>query len=170
LIEVRRVLADEWETLRETRLRALADAPLDEFLQLHEGRGRQAQMHEALRRVDAAAEGRGVRDVLIARDSNGVARSGCYLVHDRRYTYYLLSATDGQVRGSGAAVVWEAVKRAAARGNSFDFEGSVLPHVEPFVRSFGGNPTPYSVVRHTPSRGQRAERALKRTVRSLTRR
>jgi hypothetical protein len=153
----------------EKRGVVVADAPLDEFLELHEQRGRQRHP-EAIRRVDAAASERGARDILIARDPEGVACAGCYLVHDGRFTYYLMSATTGDVRGAGSAVVWEAVKRAAARGNAFDFEGSVLPHVEPFVRSFGGNPKPYSIVRHTPSRGVRAERAVKRAVRSLGRR
>ena len=31
-------------------------------------------------------------------------------------------------------------------------------------------PTPYSIVRHTPSRGLRAERAVKRTARQLRKR
>jgi hypothetical protein len=150
----------------EKRGVVVGDAPLEEFLDLHERRGRRPQ-NDLVRRVDAAAAERGARDIVVARDPEGTARAGCYLVHDERYTYYLLSATDGQVRGSGPLVVWESIKRAAARGNGFDFEGSVLPHVEPFVRGFGGAPTPYSIVRHTPSRGLRAERSVKRALRTL---
>lgn len=150
----------------EKRGVVVGDAPLDEFLELHEKRGRRPHT-ELVRRVDAAASARGARDILVARGPDGAACAGCYLVHDERYTYYLMSATTGHVRGGGSAVVWEAIKRAAAKGNSFDFEGSVLPHVEPFVRSFGGTPTPYSIVRHTPSRGVRLERAAKRALRHL---
>jgi GNAT acetyltransferase-like protein len=152
----------------EKRGVVVADATLDEFLELHEQRGRRPHTG-AVRRVEAAAAERGARDILVARGLDGVACAGCYLVHDERHTYFLMSATTGEVRGAGSVVVWESIKRAAARGNGFDFEGSVLPHVEPFVRSFGGTPTPYSIVRHTPSRGLRAERALKRTVRQLRR-
>jgi Acetyltransferase (GNAT) domain len=152
----------------EKRGVVVGDAGLDEFLELHEKRGRRPHT-AAVRRVDAAASERGARDILVARGPSGVPCAGCYLVHDGRHTYFLMSATTGEVRGAGSAVVWEAIKRAAARGNGFDFEGSVLPHVEPFVRSFGGTPTPYSIVRHTPSRGLRVERTLKRAVRALMR-
>lgn len=151
----------------EKRGVAVADATLDEFLELHEQRGRRPHT-AAVRRVDAAAGERGARDILVARDSDGMACAACYLVHDHHHSYFLMSATTGAVRGAGSAVVWESIKRAAARGNGFDFEGSVLPHVEPFVRSFGGTPTPYSIVRHTPSRGLRVERGIKRTLRRLS--
>jgi len=150
----------------ERRGVVVGDADLDEFLELHEQRGRRPHT-DAVRRVDAAASRRGARDILVARDADGVPCAGCYLVHDSRYSYFLMSATTGRVRGAGSAVVWESIKRAAVRGNAFDFEGSVLPHVEPFVRSFGGTPTPYSIVRHTPSRGLRLERTAKRTLRQL---
>jgi Acetyltransferase (GNAT) domain len=152
----------------EKRGVVVQDAGLDDFLELHEQRGRRPHA-AAVRRVDAAASERGARDILVARDAGGAPCAGCYLAHDQRYSYFLMSATTGEVRGAGSAVVWESIKRAAARGNGFDFEGSVLPHVEPFVRSFGGAPTPYSIVRHTPSRALRAERAVKRSLRELRR-
>jgi hypothetical protein len=62
-------------------------------------------------------------------------------------------------------VLWEAIKRASARGTVFDFEGSMLRHVESFVRSFAGVPTPYSIVWRTPSAPMRAARLAKRTLR-----
>ena len=65
--------------------------------------------------------------------------------------------------------MWEAIKRTAERGAAFDFEGSMLPHVEPFVRSFGGVPTPYSIVWRTPSRAVAAARTLKRAALALRR-
>jgi hypothetical protein len=145
------------------------DVSLSEFLDLH---GRRAAAHEGwtatpaetVEQIDAAASARDAREILVARDADGLVRAGAYVVHDSRFAYYLMSATDGEVRGSAALVVWEAVRRAAARGLGFDFEGSMLPHVEPFVRGFGGVPAPYSVVRSTPSRGFRLERAVKRAV------
>ena len=151
------------------------DAPLQDFLDL---RDREAAAHgirlimsrEAVERIDAAAEAHGAREILVARDSEGRARAGAYLVHDDAFTYYLMSCTDGGVRGSAALVIREAVRRAARRATGFDFEGSMLRPVEQFVRGFGGMPTPYSVVRHTPSRGFRAERMAKRLVRRLVRR
>jgi hypothetical protein len=153
----------------EKRGLSVEEAPLDQFVALHR---RRAASHEdwsttdrqTIERIDAACERRGARTILLARDPEGQARAGAYVVHDERFAYYLMSATDGEVRGSAALVVWEAVKRAAERGLGFDFEGSMLPHVEPFVRGFGGVPTPYSVVRKTASRGFGAERSVKRAV------
>jgi len=98
-------------------------------------------------------------------DGDGTVRAAGYFVHDERYTTYLLAATDAEVRGAASLVLWEAIKRAADRGTAFDFEGSMLKHVEPFVRSFGGVPTPYSVVRHTPSAAVRMVRGAKRALR-----
>jgi len=45
----------------------------------------------------------------------------------------------------------------------------MLPHVEPFVRSFGGVPTPYSIVWRTPSCAVAAARTLKRAAVALRR-
>src|SRR5206468_10616715 len=122
---------------------------LPEFLDLH--RRRFARDPRGIEHVDAAAAARDARFILVARDAEGVARAAGYFVHDERFTTYLLAATDAEVRGAAALVLWEAVKRAAERGTSFDFEGSMLRHVESFVRSFGGVPTPYSIVWRTAS-------------------
>ena len=103
--------------------------------------------------------------MLVARDVDGTVRAAGYFVHDERYTTYLLAATDAELRGAASLVLWEAIRRAAQRGTAFDFEGSMLEHVEPFVRSFGGVPTPYSIVRHTPSSSVRAARTVKRALR-----
>jgi hypothetical protein len=139
------------------------EATLDELLELH--RLRFAREPEGIARIDAAARERGARFVLAARDGEGTLRAAGYFVHDERYTTYLLAATDAEVRGAAALVLWEAIRRAGERGTAFDFEGSMLEHVEPFVRSFGGTPSPYSVVRHTPSAAFRAARGVKRALR-----
>jgi hypothetical protein len=86
-------------------------------------------------------------------------------VHDERFTTYLLAATDAEVRGAAAVVLWEAIKRASERGTGFDFEGSMLRHVESFVRSFGGMPTPYSIVWRTASARVAVTRTIKRAIR-----
>jgi Acetyltransferase (GNAT) domain len=148
---------------------AVEEAALDAFLALHEQRAAtqedwSATDRRTVERIDSACGWRGARSVLVARDPDGRVRAGAYVVYDGRFAYYLMSATDGEVRGSAALVVWESVKRAAERGLGFDFEGSMLPHVEPFVRGFGGVPIPYSVVRKTASSGFRAERTVKRAA------
>jgi len=143
----------------------VAEGELSEFLELH--RRRFARDPEGIERIDAAigAPERGRRTILLARDADGDVRAGGYFVHDDRFTTYLLAATDAEARGAAALVLWEAIKRASARGTAFDFEGSMLRHVESFVRSFGGVPAPYSIVWRTPSAAMRAARAAKRTLR-----
>lgn len=153
----------------EKRGLSVEDAPLEAFLALHEQRAAAQEDwsttdRQTVERIESACRERDARTILLARDPDGQARAGALVVYDGRFAYYLMSATDGEVRGSAALVVWKAVKRAAERGVGFDFEGSMLPHVEPFVRGFGGVSTPYSVVRRTASRGFALERAAKRGV------
>ena len=160
--------------MRSTRVGDVhAGAPLTPFLgplfPPGEGARRRSRelklVDELLERIDAAAAARGARTILIARDADGSARAGGYFVHDDRFTTYLLAATDAEVRGAASAVLWEAIRRASRRGTGFDFEGSMLRRVESFVRSFGGVPTPYSIVWRTPSRAVGAARVAKRALR-----
>jgi hypothetical protein len=139
------------------------EASLDDFLEIHHRRFSRDPV--GIRAIDAAAGTRDARTILIARDADGHARAGGYFVHDERFTTYLLAATDAEVRGAASLVLWEAIKRTAVRGAGFDFEGSMLRQVESFVRSFGGVPTPYSIVWKTPSAAMRAARSVKRTLR-----
>jgi hypothetical protein len=107
-----------------------------------------------VRRVAAAAEAHDAGEILAARDDDGRIHSASLFVHDERTTWYLLGASDTELRASGSAslLMWEGIRRAGKRGTAFDFEGSMLQHLERFVRNFGGEPVPYSIVRHTPSR------------------
>ena len=128
---------------------------------------------EALvRRLAAAVETHGAGEILVARDDTGRAHTAAMFVHDESTTWYLLGASDTELRASGSAslLMWEGIRRAGVRGTAFDFEGSMLRHLERFVRNFGGEPVPYSIVRHTPSLqwrsrvagGRFARRALRR--------
>src|SRR5262249_8620268 len=109
----------------------VVEAQLPEFLELH--RLRFSRDPAGIERVAGAAGQRDARTVLVARDGDGRARAGGYFVHDARFTTYLLAATDAEARGAASLVLWEAIKRASARGIAFDFEGSMLQHVESFV-------------------------------------
>jgi hypothetical protein len=114
----------------------------------------QAGPPEALvRRLAAAVATHGAGEILVARDDAGQVHSASMFVHDERTTWYLLGGSDTELRASGSAslLMWEGIRAAGARGTAFDFEGSMLRHVERFVRNFGGDPVPYSILRHTPS-------------------
>jgi Acetyltransferase (GNAT) domain len=164
--------------IRKARRQGLVveDGSVGDYLPLHERSAeRQERLDEAranrpvIERVDAAAAARGARDLLVARDDEGRVHSAGLFVHDAMWTYYLLGASDPDLRTSGAAslVMWAAIERAGARGTGFDFEGSMLRSVERFFRAWGGEPAPYSVVRSTRSRGFAAELVARRAARQV---
>ncbi len=150
---------------------------LEELLAVHAHTAAQQSIADAgvgrttLRRIDAAAAPRDARSILIARDAEGRVHAGVYLVHDARFTYYLMGGSDASMRNSGAmsAAIWAGIELAAARGGGFDFEGSMLRPVERFFRAFGGHPVPCLRVRRMTSRGLAVEVAAKRTVRRARR-
>lgn len=167
--------------VRKARKRGITveEGLLGEYMRVHERTAeRQGRLGAArenttvIERLDAAAGARGAREILLARDGDGRVHAGGFFVHDERWTYYLLGGTDPELRTSGGAslLMWAAIERAAARGTGFDFEGSMLRHVERFVRAFGGTPEPLSVVWRTPSAGFGAVRTVKRAALALRRR
>jgi hypothetical protein len=44
--------------------------------------------------------------------------------------------------GAMSLLFWNAIKLASEKGLAFNFEGSMIPGVERFFRSFGGGLTP----------------------------
>jgi lipid II:glycine glycyltransferase (peptidoglycan interpeptide bridge formation enzyme) len=70
----------------------------------------------------------------------------CFIIHDARTAYYLLGGTcsNGKHHGGGALALSEAIAHAKKIGlSAFDFEGSMIPAIEKYVRGFGGQLTPY---------------------------
>jgi len=157
--------------VRKARKRGVgvSRASLRELTALNERTGGAAATTRTLERVETAAETRGASTILGARDGEGRLHAAGYFVYDDSFAYYLLGASDPDLRTSGAPslLLWTAIEQAGKRGLGFDFEGSMVRGVERFFRAFGGEPTPYSIVRSTPSRALRVGRPLKRAIRSL---
>lgn len=68
--------------------------------------------------------------------------------------YYLLSATNPDLRstGSNSLLLWDTICRYHQYSSSFDFEGSSVPSIETFFRSFGPTLTPlYTISRRNPT-------------------
>jgi|GEM_PF-3101224 len=89
------------------------------------------------------ASGRGTPFVALA---DGAPVGGLFLAHDHHTAYDLLSYfdRDSGLRGLPSALIWSAIEHAATLGlGTFDFEGSVLPAIETFFQSFGGERRPY---------------------------
>ncbi|MEM1217278.1 MAG: GNAT family N-acetyltransferase [Bacteroidota bacterium] len=84
--------------------------------------------------------------VYLARDPQGRVHAGALVLLDGDRAYYSLSGSDATIRQSGAseALIWQILEDCmAANYRSFDFEGSMVPNVEPVFRYFGGTLTSY---------------------------
>ncbi len=69
-----------------------------------------------------------------------------YCVYDARTAYYLLGGfqKDEGHHGAGPLALYRSVLKAQEMGlETFDFEGSMVPAIERYFRSFGGTLTPY---------------------------
>lgn len=99
-------------------------------------------------RLDAALAPRGLRDAIAAVDDRDRAVAVAYFVHDHDATYYLLGGRRDDVPDHGApsGLIWRGMGLARERGVRFDFEGSMLPPIEAFFRSFGAVPRAYAEV------------------------
>lgn len=97
-----------------------------------------------IKRIDDACAARGSRLMLSAHDQLGRAIATVYIVRDGHTSYYLFGASEPQHRNSGAQtmLLWEAISRSREVSSVFDFEGSMLPHVEKYFRLFGARQTP----------------------------
>jgi Acetyltransferase (GNAT) domain len=107
-----------------------------------------------LERLAAACKERGAGTMLFARDDAGHVHAAVWVVWDRNGAYYLLAGAEPHLRTSGASslLAWEAIARAGAYTDVFDFHGSMLQPVERFFRAFGAQQTMYlSVTRMNPA-------------------
>lgn len=83
--------------------------------------------------------------------SRGEPLAVTFCVHDQRRAYYLLGGVDERQQQPAASpmAMFGCIRRARDLGlETFDFEGSMIPGIERYFRSFGGTLTPlYRVVK-----------------------
>jgi hypothetical protein len=113
---------------------------------------------EQLERLEAACASRNARTMLFAADAADRVHAVIYVVWDRHAAFHLLGGADPELRTSGASsmLMWDAIVRAGAVTDVFDFEGSMLKPVERFFRAFGSRQTPYLRVSRTSRRARAA--------------
>lgn len=87
-------------------------------------------------------------------ESKAKVLAGLYLIFDEISAYMLITGRANEDNSGGVALaIWEAIQFAKNQDISiFDFEGSMMPGVESFFRSFGGSLIPYHRVTHTSSK------------------
>lgn len=68
-----------------------------------------------------------------------------FMVWDNKRAYYIGGGIAGNSRGGMSLLLWEAIKftRETLGLSEFDFEGSTVPGIEVFFRSFGGELRPF---------------------------
>ncbi|MBP7821914.1 MAG: GNAT family N-acetyltransferase [Saprospiraceae bacterium] len=92
----------------------------------------------------------------IACDKEHRPHAVFYVMWDAHNAYALIKGTSPSHKGSDASiwVVWKALEWIAQNTNveTFDFLGSMLPTIEPFMRQFGAIQTPYFSMSKTNSR------------------
>lgn len=90
----------------------------------------------ALRRGQAFCHG--------LRSSDGTLMAALFAPYDEQCAYYLIPAVLPSYERIGAmdTLVWLTLQAAAERCSSFDFEGSMIPGIEQYYRSFGATQTP----------------------------
>ncbi|GLR18887.1 hypothetical protein [Portibacter lacus] len=88
---------------------------------------------------------KGVGKVLGYYNQQGEMIAGIFIIEDVKKTYCLFTAKneEGKKEEAVSKLIWEGIKESVEKGKDFDFEGSMLPGVEKFFRTFGGEQVAY---------------------------
>jgi hypothetical protein len=101
-----------------------------------------------------AVQERGAGTAYLLRDASGRPAAGSLMVYDKHCAYYVAGGIRRDLRqGSlvNVLLMHRMIEAAHRMGLDFDFEGSVLPGVERFFRSLGGELLPLYRVLKFPS-------------------
>jgi len=107
--------------------------------------------------------------LLVARDQDRKEHACLLYIYDDHSAYYLIGGVDQKFKNSGAMslLLWESIRRCKSKSlelgsrlNHFNFEGSMIPAIEKYLRGFGGKLTPYSCLFKNQSLGLKAARKL----------
>ena len=102
---------------------------------------------EKIRSLYSELSTRGCCTLLEANDKSKNNTHGMILLgHDSLSVYLLAIGSIAELRNQGCIplLIWEAISMFRDSHQIFDFEGSMIPRIERFFRSFGGALTPYS--------------------------
>lgn len=86
------------------------------------------------------AEANNTGESWFASDQAGNPVAAIFLIWDQKTVYYLMGGFDKsrETHHAMSLLLWKGIQVASEAGKAFDFEGSMLPGVEKFFRSFGG--------------------------------
>jgi Acetyltransferase (GNAT) domain len=116
---------------------------------------------EFFKNLDAAAKKHGERHLFFAKDDENNIHAGIYFVCDADTVYFLASGMNEKFKGvASTALIWEGIKLAKATNRGFDFEGSMLQHIEPTFRTYNGELRPYLVLKKAKNKWIQAALSL----------
>lgn len=103
-----------------------------------------ANLAPLIERVEDTMSRRDQSRMYFAVDSERRVHAAIYVVFDERTTFFLAGGGDPELRSSGAhsLLIWQAIQDSAQTSAAFDFEGSMLPPIERFFRSFNARQVP----------------------------
>ncbi len=123
---------------------------LDTFFQLNKSTFERQNMKipydfELIQKLDKELDQRQMRKMYFAVDENKAVHAAIYVIFDKSTAYYVMGGSDPELRNSRAMYLlfWEAIQDAGCLELKFDFEGTMLQHIEPIFRSFGTEQKPY---------------------------
>lgn len=95
------------------------------------------QLHQDIQKNKAGT-------IYFAEDKNGRSYAGLYLIWDRESAYCWMLGADTEMRKTGAVqlLIWHTIQETVKMGKKYNFEGSMLPHIEPVFRAFGAERKP----------------------------
>lgn len=116
-----------------------------------------------VKQIEDACKKNNCRKILLAKDADNNIHAAVYITWDAQSAYYLMGGADENFKNSGAysLLLWQAIKLSAGLTKQFNFCGSMLPTVERFFRSFGGEQTPYLHLKKVNSKALKLFLALK---------
>lgn len=114
-----------------------------------------ANPHEGsmFERLDRELVVHNARKIVKCTNAKGDIVAMCYLLIDEKWVYNLANNTTMEYRHEGMSLIMmNEIASALRLRRSFDFEGSVIPGVEEFFKSFKGTKTTYQSAYYSKNR------------------
>ena len=107
-----------------------------------------------IKRMDQVLTERKNRKILFAKDAKSVTQAAVYAAYDHHTVYLIAIGSDPEHRNQGGVplLIWSLIEFFVETHKIFDFEGSVIPNIEAFFRSFGGDLVSYSRIIKTSNK------------------
>ncbi len=105
-------------------------------------------------RVHTVLKERGQGCMFFARDQQNRAHAAIYVVWDERMASVLFTGSDPELRRSGAIYLlhWHAINELSKKVDHYDFEGGMLPNVEPMYAAMGAVRHPIHIIYRSRNR------------------